>query len=389
MTGMGLCDRVADIIHAANADSRGMVKRLCREMPWMADFLQAEVVGPTSPKKPRGQANFLLQFLRGDAELSTEQLKEISVLVFLQDAGMCRTKADCRACALPMTIGVKDGVFVLRCSKCTGSLSMRNGTFLSGSRIDNRTFLWLFTHLCAWRNYTQASIATFTGLDKNTVSEWVTLVREVISVYLRNTPIVLGGHGEVGYADGVWIGTSQKYGRGDPNRGVKDKKGKRILLLVMAEQKSKRIQVRVIRSENKKEVHEILAQCFARGTEIQTDSAGCFLNLDKNTGADGDLMEFSGAMVNHSKGEFARWEAGHQISSNKGERMNGLLKRFLVKHNGFPLQTVMLALDEFIYHTNENDPAVCDLDKFISHIGKYSQASIDIDDAPGNSLYFS
>ncbi|OWA54630.1 hypothetical protein BV898_19029 [Hypsibius exemplaris] len=138
-----------------------------------------------------------------------------------------------------MTIGVKNGVLVFRCAKCASSLSMRSGTFLSRSHIDNRTFLWLFSHLCSWRNYTQTSISLFTGFDKNTVSDWVTLVREAIAVYLRNTPVVLGGHGEVGYADGVWIGTTQKYGRGDPSRGIRNKHVKKILMLLMAEQKSK------------------------------------------------------------------------------------------------------------------------------------------------------
>ncbi|OWA53549.1 hypothetical protein BV898_17972 [Hypsibius exemplaris] len=90
MTGMGLCIRVADIIHAANCDPPAMLKRLCRDLPWMEEFLHAQgdaVTGSTTPKKIAWQANFLLQFLRGEPELSLDQLKKKVGLWDVPDQG--------------------------------------------------------------------------------------------------------------------------------------------------------------------------------------------------------------------------------------------------------------------------------------------------------------
>ncbi|OWA55428.1 hypothetical protein BV898_19815 [Hypsibius exemplaris] len=283
---------------------------------------------------------------------------------------MCQTKGVCPQCSSAMSIGKKKDVFAFRCKNCKGSLSMRHGGFLEAAT---------------------SATGHFCGMSERAVSDWCTLVKEAISVYLRHTPVILGGPKEFGYADGIWIGTTQKYGKGNPNRGMRNKKGKRVLLLLLAEEKSARIQIRVIQSESKNEVHPILAECFANGTEIQTDSVGCFLNLDKITDRYGECKEFlTGGMVNHSKGEFARRENGHLISSNKCERKNGLLKRFLSSRNGFPLHTVFLACDMFVYHTNEGDSAVADLEKFMGHVGRYSQATIETEEKlAGYSLYYS
>ncbi|OQV11554.1 hypothetical protein BV898_14130 [Hypsibius exemplaris] len=129
----------------------------------------------------------------------------LRVLVVLHDCGTCRIKADCKACSVLMTIGMKNGVLVFRCAKGASSLSVRSGTFLSRFHIDNRTFPWLFSHFCSFRNYTQTSIFNFYGLEKNKVSDWVKSVRKAIAVYLRNTAVVLGGHGIANYASCVQI----------------------------------------------------------------------------------------------------------------------------------------------------------------------------------------
>jgi len=149
-----------------------------------------------------------------------------------------------------MVIGKHSDNFSFGCGKCNRRMSLKNGTFTSGSHIPSRTFLWLFAHMCNWRSYTQVSIARFTGLSEHTVSDWCSLIRETLSVYVRHHPVILGGHGDVGYADGTYIGTTAKYGRGNKLRGLHNRKGKRILLLIMSEQSSKRVQVRVIKSEN-------------------------------------------------------------------------------------------------------------------------------------------
>ncbi|OQV13248.1 hypothetical protein BV898_12568 [Hypsibius exemplaris] len=123
---------------------------------------------------------------------------------------MCQTKGVCPQCSSAMSIGKKKEVFAFRCKDCKGSLSMRHGGFLEGSHISYQTILSFFAQMCAWRTYTQVTISAYTGRSERAVSDWCTLVKETISVYLGHTPVILGGPGEVGYADGVWIGTTQK-----------------------------------------------------------------------------------------------------------------------------------------------------------------------------------
>ncbi|OWA50835.1 hypothetical protein BV898_15340 [Hypsibius exemplaris] len=183
---MGLCNRVADIIHAANCDPPAMVKRLCRICCGWENFFMLQPAYHTQKSR----------------------------LWDVPDQG------GLQGVLHPHDYRVKNGVLVFRCAN--------------------------------WRNYTQTSISLFTGFDKNTVSDWVTLVREAIAVYLRNTPVVLGGHGEVGYADGVLDWDHPEVWARRSVSGIRNKHGKKILMLLMAEQKSKRIQIRVIGKRDKK-----------------------------------------------------------------------------------------------------------------------------------------
>ncbi|OWA54627.1 hypothetical protein BV898_19026 [Hypsibius exemplaris] len=151
-----------------------------------------------------------------------------------------------------MTIGVKNGVLVFRCANVQSSLSMRKWNFSVAIRhIDNRTFLWLFSHLLQLAELHADFDFPLHWARQNAVSAWVTLVREATAVYLRNTPVVLRVTERGRYADGVGLGPPRSNGRGDPFRGIRNKHVKKILMLLMAEQKSKlNSRSRVIGSES-------------------------------------------------------------------------------------------------------------------------------------------
>ncbi|OQV20893.1 hypothetical protein BV898_05233 [Hypsibius exemplaris] len=185
----------------------------------MEDFLHAHesaATDPTTPKKLRRQANFFLQFLRGEAELSLDYLKEISISVFLQDCGVCRTKADCKACSISMAIGVKNEVLVF--------------------------------HRLNWQNYKDVEFPLHWARQAYGVRLGDICAGSDYGLPAEHSGRPWGSR-RIRYGNGVWIGTSQKYGREDPSRGIRNKHGKKILMLLMAEQKSRRIQIRVIGSE--------------------------------------------------------------------------------------------------------------------------------------------
>lgn len=123
-------------------------------------------------------------------------------------------------------------------------LTLRDETFFTGSHVNDRMLLWFFVMISVWRSYTVSSLI---GLEEDTVSTWATLTREVrlfvssydclsspnlmtyfqiLAVYLRHHPVVPDEEVKIGYAYDVWIGKTQKYGRGNLNRGVKDRAGK-------------------------------------------------------------------------------------------------------------------------------------------------------------------
>jgi len=81
MPGMGMCDRVGDIVYAAAwSDPKDIVLRFCKDQPWMASYLESlEDSGQPSQKK-RGHPSFFLKVLQSKQELSKDEIKELSVI---------------------------------------------------------------------------------------------------------------------------------------------------------------------------------------------------------------------------------------------------------------------------------------------------------------------
>lgn len=89
----------------------------------------------------------------------------LTVLIVLQEAGLCLRTAGCPKCHHAMKIVYNRGHFLFRCQRgtgahcCTGQGSLYATTFLEGVKLEPKVILGILYHLSFWREYLQASIA--------------------------------------------------------------------------------------------------------------------------------------------------------------------------------------------------------------------------------------
>ena len=140
-------------------------------------------------------------------KLTDEQREILSIMIVLQNAGMCHKELECSKCRRTMTtLWLScESRFAFNCSKCNKNKSPFEKTFLQGRKMELRKFLQLLWMMTSWRQYCQNVIASVCGLDEKTVSQWVIWIREALAVCNKQEVVVLGGEGKRVFIDEVWL----------------------------------------------------------------------------------------------------------------------------------------------------------------------------------------
>ena len=94
-------------------------------------------------------------------KLTDEQRELLSIIIVLQNAGMCHKELECSKCRRTMTtLWLScESRFAFNCSKCNKNKSPFEKTFLQGRKMELRKFLQLLW-MISWRQYCQNVIAS-------------------------------------------------------------------------------------------------------------------------------------------------------------------------------------------------------------------------------------
>jgi transposase-like protein len=151
-----------------------------------------------------------------------QKISSLDALIsYLQDNGLIRRNINCEACDMkPMNFqklesAIDKGVF--RCSRCKRKKSLRAGSFFEKSKLDLRTVASIVYFLCA--DIKQETIASMLNLNRKTVMEFASLLREEYSKFFVSHDSQLGGEGVVVQIDESLI-AKQKTTRNNHARPV-------------------------------------------------------------------------------------------------------------------------------------------------------------------------
>ena len=144
---------------------------------------------------------------------------------FLLQKGILHSTIRCPSCSCSMTLSPCSSsksadLWIFRCSGtgCSKTRSIRTGSYLEDSNIAFSTVIRLL-YLFSCRNLTCVDIAAFTGVSRQHVTNWKSILLEAVAVYIFNNPQPLGGPGLIVEIDEAMFG-KRKYNRGALREGV-------------------------------------------------------------------------------------------------------------------------------------------------------------------------
>ena len=105
-----------------------------------------------------------------------------------------------------------------------------------------------------------------------------------------------------------------------------------------------KVRFEVIQKTNHACILPIIMESCAPGAVIYTDSHKVYECLKK--------LEFKHSAINHNEDEYARYEGGNCITTNRAEGMFGCLKVWLVKFRGLRVEDYELYVKEFEWRFN-------------------------------------
>ena len=240
---------------------------------------------------------------------------------------------------------------MFQCKVCRKKISVREGSIFSRSRLPLKTLLVLIHSFANSLSMTETMKLLVGAINKNTVVQWFTYLREICSQYLVSHPVVLGQNGAVVQMDEALVGRKRKYHRGAIL-------GMHEWVFGMLDTITKQCVLRIVKDRKSQTLLPIIQANCAANCEIHTDEGSMYNCLGPNG--------FTHKTVCHTN-EFVSPEGIH---TNEIEGFWGNFKAQFKSMRGTQKSLFPLHVDEMMYRQNRKfDGDMYDV--FISDIAHF------------------
>ena len=237
-----------------------------------------------------------------------------------------------------------------RCTHCYNEISVKHASWLN-DRHHARISVKIFLHiLFFWsKKISVTASSELIGVQKETIVNYFNMFREECGKKLITMPVQLGGPGKIVEIDETFLGAERKYGRG----AEKERKGD---VFGAFERESGQVAMIYIGGKSHIDLIPTILKWILPGTTICSDGLATYKCLGN--------LGYNHHSVNHSIGEYVRYDGSLMVTTNGIEGAWGNLKmRFQAMH-GTKAEMMPSYIDEFIWRRRFKPP----LDNFISMI---------------------
>lgn len=216
---------------------------------------------------------------------------------------------------------------VWKCAACRKQFSVLTGTIFHGTKISVRTWVFVIFEMCANKNGLAAREIE-RKYDVTAKTAWFMLHR--IREAMKREPLarMLGGNGGTVVADETFIGGKPKNKHRSPGRkpvGAGAKSGPaydKVAVLSLIDTATGEARSKV--------VNDVTGNTLRKAIAEQVDMAGTVLHTDAAPAYKKIAHEFvAHQSVDHSAGQYVRYEGERVITSNQAEGYFSQLKRSL------------------------------------------------------------
>ncbi len=237
---------------------------------------------------------------------------------------------------------VSDGIRFV-CRVCRKRIPIREGSIFRNSRLPLNTLLLLVYCFANRISMTETLKLLVNAVSHTTVVQWFSYLREIMSHWLLNNPIVLGGNNAIVQMDEALIGNKRKYNRGAA-RGLQQ------WVFGMLDTVTKQCVLRLVADRTGNTLLPYITQYCVQNCEIHTDQGAMYNSLPQ--------YGFTHKTVCH-KDEFVAIDGTH---TNNIEGFWSHLKNHFKCMCGTNLASLPLHVDEYMYrHNRKNHGDVFDL----------------------------
>ena len=136
----------------------------------------------------------------------------------IKNKNIIRRSLLCRKCSSSCNFVPRKDGYAWRCTRkgCQSVLSIRDGTFFSGSHLNLNEIVEISYWWARGMNVT--NVMHETGHTKQTIVDWFNFHRDVCAQYFIDNPVMLGGPGKIVEIDESKFG-KKKYNRGRYKEG--------------------------------------------------------------------------------------------------------------------------------------------------------------------------
>jgi transposase-like protein len=239
------------------------------------------------------------------------------VIIEMQQVGILASMMKCRKCSGNMNVVKRtdkgDG-YCWRCPRkaCKARISIREGSYFEGHRLSlGHLFMIIYCHF-NFPKMLNTDIAKIVDCHLNTVTDWGRYIRESISHYYLENPIILGINGHAVQIDESLFGGKCKYHRGSHGR---HRKG---WVFGMIEEETGRNVMWMVTRRNRKTLLPIIRDHIQKGATIKSDEWGAYKTLKRHG--------FKHLQVNHSISFVTKDGIHTQLIESLWSQVKGILK---------------------------------------------------------------